>query len=87
MSLYQCEKCGAKENTALGSYWGKDEKLCSECATGTWHGQFPKMMLPIGMFVTNGQGNLEHKETGDTDLKKYAYINIERPQFKGTALG
>ena len=41
MSLYQCEKCGAIENTALGFYhsrnmdiWPKEfegKKLCSEC--------------------------------------------------------
>ena len=72
MSLFQCEECGARENTATGSYWGKEQKLCSECATGEWHGKFPKIMLPKGQFVTNKQGNLEHAETGDTDIKKYA---------------
>jgi hypothetical protein len=76
MSLYQCEKCGAMENTALGAYWLREVKLCSECDTGTWHGRFKKIMLPMGMFVTNKDGNLAHKETGDTDIKKYA-IKIE----------
>ncbi|RLA20267.1 MAG: hypothetical protein DRQ62_10805 [Gammaproteobacteria bacterium] len=73
MSLYQCKLCGAKENTALGAYWGrdKDKQICSECDTGVWHGQFKKIILPKGMFVTNRQGNLEHKETGDTDILKY----------------
>lgn len=71
MSLYQCERCGAKENTALGSFWNQEEKLCSECATGTWHGKFPKRILPLGMFKTNGRGNLQHKENGDTDLSAY----------------
>lgn len=65
MSLYQCQRCGAKENTALGSYWNRAEKLCSECATGEWHGKFPKVILPIGMYVTNKEGNLQHKETGE----------------------
>ena len=72
MSLYQCEQCGAMENTALGSYWLQKKKLCSECADGVWHGRFEKIILPLGMFVTNREGNLEHKETGDTDIKKYA---------------
>jgi len=88
VSLYQCEKCGAKENTALGSYWGKDKKICSECYSGKWHNKFPKeILLPIGMFVTNDEGNLKHKETGETDLSNYVYVNIERPQHKGTPLG
>ncbi len=39
MSLYQCEKCGCIENSALGWYWSRkyagpenDLKLCSACA-------------------------------------------------------
>ena len=72
MSLYQCEECGCKENTATGAYWGRDVKLCSECDTGAWHGLFEKVMLPKGMFTTNREGNLAHKDTGETDLKKYA---------------
>ena len=38
MSLYQCEKCGCVENTALGHYHCRgmfdlpEEALCSECA-------------------------------------------------------
>lgn len=46
MPLFNCEKCGAVENTALGAYWGrkhqKQPELCSECHTGKWHGKFPK---------------------------------------------
>lgn len=42
MSLFICEKCKTIENTALGSYWARDIKLCSECATGKWHGKFAK---------------------------------------------
>lgn len=75
MSLYQCEECGCCENTALGSYWGQERKLCSECATGTWHGEFAKVLLPKGQFFTNQQGNLAHKDTGDTDFRKYAIRN------------
>lgn len=73
MSLYQCQKCGCKENTAVGHYWRvpESEQCCSFCATGKWHGHFPRVMLPKGMFITNSVGNLQHKETGDTDLSKY----------------
>jgi hypothetical protein len=46
MPLFNCSKCGTIENTALGAYWYNRAKdlpvLCSECATGTWHGQFAK---------------------------------------------
>lgn len=77
MSLYQCESCGACENTALGSYWDKERKLCSECATGKWHGRFPKTLLPKGMFVTDLKGNLAHRETGDTDFK--GQDDVEEP--------
>lgn len=80
MSIYQCEKCGARENTALGSYWGQPIKLCSECATGKWHGQFRKLLLPKGMFVTNREGNLEHKETGETDLVKYEIASNQQTE-------
>lgn len=46
MSLFICDRCRAVENTALGKFWcrrpRKLPRLCSECATGTWHGRFPK---------------------------------------------
>jgi hypothetical protein len=104
MSLFQCERCGCCENTALACQgcdgyavtffdWTgiedrKGKKLCSACAPteyadggltqyGKWHGQFPRVFLPMGMFHTNHEGNLAHKETGDTDFRKYA---IEAPQ-------
>lgn len=58
-------------------------KLCSACgpthhASGTpteygvWHGEFERIFLPVGMFITARNGNLEHKETGDQSFKKYA---------------
>jgi hypothetical protein len=34
--------CQAVENTALGKYWTEENKLCSECGFGKWHGIFPK---------------------------------------------
>lgn len=78
MSFFQCEVCGAKENTALtNGYWYREElpKRCSECSSGKWHGEFPKQMLPMGEFKTNRQGNLEHIKTGDTDLSKYVILS------------
>ena len=97
MSLYQCEECGCRENTALGCFIGswkptlfdwtgienrKGKKLCSACGPthysdgtatkfGQWHNQFRQLFLPQGKFIKNQQGNLEHIETGDTDLQKY----------------
>jgi len=46
MPLFTCSGCGAVENTALGDYWNARREgrpvRCSECATGAWHGRFPK---------------------------------------------
>lgn len=77
MSLFQCEECGCRENTATSGYWFRSDegsgcngrKLCSACDPdiGKWHGQFDRVYLPIGMFETNEQGNLAHKETGEVD--------------------
>jgi hypothetical protein len=61
----------------------KGKKLCSACAPtryedgtkteyGTWHGQFPRVFLPMGKFKTARNGNLAHIETGDEDFRKYA---------------
>lgn len=52
MPIFACEKCRCAENTALGEYWGRDKKLCSECATGKWHGQFEKQTA-IGWLIDN----------------------------------
>ena len=38
---------------------------------GLWHGGFPRRFLPKGQFETNAVGNLCHKVTKDTDIKKY----------------
>ena len=58
--------------------------LCSACGpakfsdgteidnAGQWHGRFPRTFLPMGMFQTAKNGNLEHIETGDQDIRKYA---------------
>jgi hypothetical protein len=61
----------------------KGKKLCSACAPtrysegeptklGKWHDEFPRVFLPLGMFRTARNGNLEHVETGDQDFRKYA---------------
>lgn len=60
----------------------KAKKLCSACGPakfndgattdcGQWHGKFPRVFLPLGMFKTAQNGNLEHVETGDQDFRKY----------------
>lgn len=68
MSLYRCPKCGCVENTALGDYWGaqyeKREPQCSECATGSWHGQFPKRSA-VGMLIDQ-DGHLWSKEQAES---------------------
>ena len=72
MSLFQCDNCGAMDNTALADYYYEgDKKLCSECAFGTWHGKFRKIYLPKDEFRTDGKGNLEHIKTGRTDIESF----------------
>ena len=58
-------------------YLGK--ALCSCCApteyaggdnnennTGEWHGRFDRKFFEKGALITNGDGNLEYKDTGET---------------------
>lgn len=78
MSLFQCEECGCRENTATCNYWNRyskadKRKICSVCDPdiGKWHSRFPRLMLPKGEFKTNSQGNLEHIETGRTDIDSF----------------
>lgn len=78
MSLFQCEECGCRENTAVCNYWIRNDKesscggrkLCSLCDPDIkkWHNKFRRLMLPVGEFKTNEVGNLEHIETGRTDI-------------------
>lgn len=98
MSLFQCEVCGCRENTALswhGFRMFRDDidwayapereglRLCSACGPtqfksgeptdcGVWHGQFERVFLPLGMFVTSQRGGLAHKDTGDENYRAYA---------------
>lgn len=64
----------------------KGKKLCSACGPtkyaggtpsrlGKWHGKFERQYLPIGMFRTAKNGNLEHKETGEQDFEPYVLEN------------
>jgi hypothetical protein len=67
----------------------KGKQLCSACGPakfrdgtptkkgGQWHGQFPRTFLPMGMFKTNQEGNLEHIESGSTKFHEY---EIEGPK-------
>lgn len=78
MSLFQCEECGCRENTAVCNYWVREtkadkRKVCSVCDPdiGKWHNLFPRTMLPKGQFKTNSEGNLEHIETGITDVSQF----------------
>lgn len=85
MSLFQCYKCGCRENTATCNFWSRMDgqwrgvkskpwMLCSACDPdiGEWHDRFPRIYLPKGMFVTNGHGNLAHIETGEEGTTGYA---------------
>ena len=60
MPLFKCPKCGVIENTALGEYQfeehAKDHskpitEICSQCATGKWHGKFPRQTPKQAGFV------------------------------------
>lgn len=71
MSLFQCEECGCRENTATSGYWFRNEagspcagrKLCSACdpSIGEWHGEFDRVYFEKGAYRTNNRGNLERK--------------------------
>ena len=62
----------------------RGKHLCSVCMptkfasgapyeeAGKWHGYFPRVFLPMGMFKTNRRGSLEHIETGSEDYRAYA---------------
>ncbi len=65
-----------------GIEYKKGKLLCSACGPteyrngkstkyGEWHNRFDRTFLPKGEFKTNGQGNLEHIETGDTDYHRF----------------
>lgn len=59
MPLFKCTKCDCVENTAVGQFWGqpKDEVICSQCATGKWHGLFPKKTMAETGYETDPLDN------------------------------
>lgn len=84
MSLFQCYECGCCENTATSNFWSRLKgnwrgvasqpwMLCSACDPdiGKWHGQFDRVFLPKGQFVTAPNGNLAHAETRSEDVRAY----------------
>lgn len=65
----------------------KGKRLCSACAPskfargqetgyGIWHGEFRRVFLEIGAWMTDKQGNLARKSDGVTDYMKHA-VRIE----------
>lgn len=53
MSMFVCDNCDTYENTALGSYWGREEgqRLCSACSPERgqrWHRKFPRTQVISG---------------------------------------
>jgi hypothetical protein len=78
MSLFQCDKCGVIENTALTFGYlahllepeelvkqGLDPKgrYCSECHGGKWHGKFPREVHPVGTMETDRNGNVRRRDS------------------------
>lgn len=56
-----CSACGPREN-----------KLGGQTRYGKWHEKFERIFLPVGMFRTASDGNLEHIKTREQDYRKYA---------------
>lgn len=78
MPLFKCSKCGAVENTALGSFWtNQNEPLCSECETGKWHGRFSKVYTTDDVFYQDADGflYLEREVDFDIDENCFKYKN------------
>lgn len=68
----------------------KGKKLCSACAPtkykngeltefGQWHDQFSRVFLPMGMFKTARNGNLEHVVTADQNFRNYSIGKPKEP--------
>ena len=54
MSLFQCDKCGCGEDTALCNYWSARVReivpTCCACdpRIGKWHDEFPREPFAMG---------------------------------------
>lgn len=81
MPLFECSRCKIIENTALGYYWlelrdadlqGRPPSpLCSQCKTGTWHGQFAREPAIGSEYCLGSDGFLySQDEVSDQELKK-----------------
>ena len=75
MSLFKCSKCKCVENTALGNFWGEDGKkpLCSECDTGEWHGEFPKINAEEAGYYRDETGFIFAPDEVDTEKMVWKY--------------
>jgi hypothetical protein len=73
MPLFKCDKCGAIENTALGDFWGAEEKRCSECAFGAWHGAFPKKYATKEGYYKDAEGFIYEPDSVDKKKMEWTY--------------
>lgn len=63
MPLFYCRLCRTVDNTALAHAWDSwigpkakgEVPLCTECKTGTWHGEFPKQSVDDGYVGPSGK--------------------------------
>lgn len=84
MPLFECSKCHCVENTALGNYWmpkvDNEPVLCSECDTGTWHGEFEKK--PAAGMKIDQSGFLWSQEEIDAGVfpKHYKIVGTVHPE-------
>jgi len=88
LAMQGCDGYAVKFFDWTGFEDRKGKKLCSACAPthysdgkpselGQWHGEFKRTFLPMGMFKTAKNGNLEHIETGEQEFSKYALAASE----------
>lgn len=70
---YAPERMGLALCSACGPAYFRDGKVTKY--GGKWHDKFPQVFLPMGEFVTNKVGNLEHIKTGSEDFHKFK-LNI-----------
>ena len=85
MPLFRCTRCGCIENTACGAYWNNKRKqipeLCSECDTGTWHGEFEKKSAE-GMYVDD-EGFLYSQKEVDSSYYTHGVNLVGRISASG----
>lgn len=84
MSLFQCEICGAIENTACSNYHCKSlfketQSKCSECdpRIGKWHDRFEKRNAHEHGYYTDGR-YIYPPEAVDLEKMVWTY----NPKFK-----